>query len=157
MANKTNIVGILEKALRREDPSELATISNKKYDELINLRKEIEHIIIDPDHYDLLFKWMWHSDPAIKQAVRTIVLFIDDLKFRIYLYAKLVQMQQGDVPFNIEYDVVESEFSIGLTGVPGWGISQYSGKDPLNNQLLKYLEKLYGRTHNGNIPKYFRS
>lgn len=124
---------------------------------MLELRKQIGNEVIEPIYYDLLFEWMWHDDPAIARAVRTILLFLGDLNLQISLFTRLAQVDAHDVPFIITYNSSKKEFSIELPGSPGWGVSHYGRDDPQIDRLLEALERLYRKIHPGYIPPYFRS
>jgi len=127
------------------------------HDETLRLREKVNRIKIEQCFYDLVFDWLWHTDPLVARAVRILVLWIEDRDLHIEVFSRLAQIPGLEIPFIISYDSTEKEFSVGLPGVPGWGVSHYGRDNPDIDRLLETLERVYVIAHQGEAPPYFRA
>lgn len=152
-------IEVIQTALKSRDPSVLKEIIRveQTWDDLLGLRDLISTVAVDSQYYELLFQWMWHTDPAVAHAVRTILLFLDHPDVNVAIFQRLAEVSPKDIPFVITYDGAEKEFRVELPEVPGWCISHYGRHNPDVDLLLAALEKLYARMNPEYVPPYFRT
>jgi hypothetical protein len=149
MVKKQDLKRIIQEALANQDPAKLKDvfIRNMTMNDMDILRKRISDIVIEPRFYKTVFAWLSHDDPEIARATWILALWIDDRSFLVELFDYLTRIETSKIPFTVDYNSAEKEFSIEMPGVPGWGISYYGRGNRDVDLLLHALEKFYAHIH----------
>ena len=159
MAMERDPKSIIHEAIANHNPAKLKEVfvPDMTWDNMLILRESIGNMTIEPRLYKTVFDWLWHDDPDIARASEILALWISDLHFQAELFNHLAQLGTLKIPFTVDYNSAEKEFSIDIPGVPGWGVSHYGRDNPNINLVLEALEKLYVRIYpEREAPPYFR-
>lgn len=151
-------LNIIQEAISNQNPAKLKEIfvPDMTWDNMLILRESINNITIEPRSYKTVFGWLLHDDSEIVRATGILALWISDLGFQTELFNHLAQIGTLKIPLTVKYNSAEKEFSIEITGVPGWGVSHYGKDNPETDRLLHALEKFYVHIHPEGVPSYFR-
>ena len=149
---------IIQEAIANQNPAKLKEVfvPDMTWDNMLTLRESISNITIEPRSYKTVFAWLLHDDPEIVRATGILALWISDLGFQTELFNHLAQIGTLKIPFTVNYNSAEKEFSIEIPSVPGWGVSHYGKDNPDTDRLLHALEKFYVHIHPEGVPSYFR-
>ncbi len=150
---------MIQEAITKQNPAILKEVfkPDMTWNDMLTLRERISSTLIEPRFYKTVFDWLWHDDPEIARASGILALWISDLSFQAKLFNHLAQLGALKIPFTIDYDSAEKEFSLEIPGVPGWCVSHYGRDNPDINLVLEALEKLYVRIYPERYaPPYFR-
>lgn len=113
--------------------------------ELDQFRTEIRDQVVTLPDVGCLYEWMWNPDPTIARLARIVLLFQSAQSARIEVLGRLTHETTREIPFIIDYNSSEREYSIGMDGVPGWGVSRYGNQDADVARLLELLDTLHAK------------